>query len=803
MAPLPAQVRIDTVLRRTVGPGVEQFKLVAPTIPWEIHLLKINLKNPYLTLESVLANDKKVSPREKTSKMAARKNFTGHWVVGAINADFFNGDGSPVNVQVSNGEIVRTENGYPALAWTEQKKISFAVPAFNGRVLSGSKIFTVNKINDVRDSNDIVLYNKFNGTSTGVNSSGTEYIISPLSVWRANDTIACVIDSIRKNLASSPIPAGKSVLSAGINIAASMASLKKGDTVKCAFTVMTGLTKIHELLGGRPILLKNGVRMSLDSGSFNITRHPRTAIGFNADTSIVYFMEIDGRQAISKGIDLFELTDLMVRLGITNGMNFDGGGSSAMVVRGAVVNSPSDPEGERAVANALLLVSSAPAGPVQYLEIYPKTAKVYSGNQQQFTVNALDSNYNPVTVTPGSITYRVSKPSIGTVNASGVFTGGNVADTGYVIMELNSKKDSAKVIVTVLGNIQVRPKVCVTDKQLLTAFSIKGYDTDSVEVAVQNSLIQWKCLDTAYGNIDVAGQFQGKKAGTARVWAKYGGKSDTATVYVQIGTGTVVTDSVENIGTWNVTGQNIDSTQSILTLSSQYHSIGNSSLKAAYSFTYTANQYNWFYLNNTKQLYGVPDSIELDIRSDGAQHRLFFDLTDVLNQNVRVMGHKMANNATTFETIRGALPKLTSIIYPLTLKSISLALGSTQVAGQVYQGALHIDNLRVKYPEDPNGITEGKGLKADVFKLYPNYPNPCNPSSRISFHLPEPAKVKLIVYSSLGQEAFVKEYNYEAPGLQEIVFQTSKLASGAYFCCIEAQNSKHLFRAVNKLLVLK
>ena len=37
------------------------------------------------------------------------------------------------------------------------------------------------------------------------------------------------------------------------------------------------------------------------------------------------------------------------------GLNLDGGGSSTMVVKGEVVNSPSDQTGERQVANALVI----------------------------------------------------------------------------------------------------------------------------------------------------------------------------------------------------------------------------------------------------------------------------------------------------------------------------------------------------------------------------------------------------------------------------------------------------------------
>ena len=51
-----------------------------------------------------------------------------------------------------------------------------------------------------------------------------------------------------------------------------------------------------------------------------------------------------------------ELTTLMKQMGASDALNFDGGGSSAMVVRSRVLNRPSDAAGERAVGNALALV---------------------------------------------------------------------------------------------------------------------------------------------------------------------------------------------------------------------------------------------------------------------------------------------------------------------------------------------------------------------------------------------------------------------------------------------------------------
>ncbi|MDD8025367.1 MAG: phosphodiester glycosidase family protein, partial [Acidobacteriota bacterium] len=90
---------------------------------------------------------------------------------------------------------------------------------------------------------------------------------------------------------------------------------------------------------------------------FYATRHPRTAIGVRADGTIV-LAAVDGRQpGLSVGMTIPELAGLMVDLGCVDALNLDGGGSTTMVVKGEVVNSPSDPGGERAVSDALLVFS--------------------------------------------------------------------------------------------------------------------------------------------------------------------------------------------------------------------------------------------------------------------------------------------------------------------------------------------------------------------------------------------------------------------------------------------------------------
>jgi exopolysaccharide biosynthesis protein len=54
-------------------------------------------------------------------------------------------------------------------------------------------------------------------------------------------------------------------------------------------------------------------------------------------------------------MSLVELGDFLVSIGVYQGLNFDGGGSTTLVINGTLVNRPSDTTGERAVGNAIMV----------------------------------------------------------------------------------------------------------------------------------------------------------------------------------------------------------------------------------------------------------------------------------------------------------------------------------------------------------------------------------------------------------------------------------------------------------------
>jgi len=126
-----------------------------------------------------------------------------------------------------------------------------------------------------------------------------------------------------------------------------------------ALITSSSIEEIKNAVGGFHQILKEG---ELTERALNSElRHPRSAAGLSADGRYLYLLVIDGRQTASIGATEAETASLLLFLGSHNGINFDGGGSSALALRfpdGSVkvVNTPVHkiiPGQERAVAGCL------------------------------------------------------------------------------------------------------------------------------------------------------------------------------------------------------------------------------------------------------------------------------------------------------------------------------------------------------------------------------------------------------------------------------------------------------------------
>ena len=97
-----------------------------------------------------------------------------------------------------------------------------------------------------------------------------------------------------------------------------------------------------------------------------------------------------------------------------------------------------------------------------------------------------------------------------------------------------------------------------------------------------------------------------------------------------------------------------------------------------------------------------------------------------------------------------------------------------------------------------SGITSNGEIPSE-FKLYNNYPNPFNPSTRIKFDIPKSTLIKLTVFDITGKEIKTLINNNLNAGTYEIEFKAVNLSSGFYFYRIENVD----FIDTKKMLLLK
>jgi exopolysaccharide biosynthesis protein len=110
-----------------------------------------------------------------------------------------------------------------------------------------------------------------------------------------------------------------------------------------------------QVIGGNVMLVRDGIAILQK----NKVRHPRTVVGLNAAKTKLILMVVDGRKpGVAIGMNYDELAAEMLRLGCSDAVNLDGGGSSVMAVREVatdkmkILNAPTDGR-ERAVADVL------------------------------------------------------------------------------------------------------------------------------------------------------------------------------------------------------------------------------------------------------------------------------------------------------------------------------------------------------------------------------------------------------------------------------------------------------------------
>lgn len=372
--------------------------------------------------------------RETVSGIAARNN-----ALVAVNAGFFTfTSGHPIGLHLENGEPVTEPSlGRTAILVDAGGKGSVAAFSGSGAVTAeDGATFVIHGFNrQPGKGNEMLLFTPRFFSATLPVPGRMEAQVSGMKSLRFNENLSGTVSSVGEG-GGTLLPPQTVVLSGGGTAGQFLRDhAGQGKKVTVRYNISPSLQNIRQAIAGGPCIVQDGriALKHLEEGfgkSFSTTRHPRTAAGVTKDGSLL-LLTVDGRQPfLSRGASLTETAALLLKFGAVNGVNLDGGGSSAMAVRGMVVNSPSG-SAERSVANGLVLTGDKPSpksavatgrlvsafsGPLQVGAV--RSYALPAGVGKKRGENAIWSDSGGIGFVSQSGMFVALRPGSGTVNAT-------------------------------------------------------------------------------------------------------------------------------------------------------------------------------------------------------------------------------------------------------------------------------------------------------------------------------------------------------------------------------------------------
>ncbi len=354
-----------------LAPGVWHHAVDLIDGPWALHVIEVDLptaRRAGVRLRSARAPSDGLG-LEKTSVLGSR-------ALAAINGDFFYPETHrPMGLQVRDGELLVEPLQRSAFAIGGDGGLHIDVFDLDaGLVTASGRALPISHVNrDPRGSADLTYFNHFAQGWKDTVHADVGFVLQSLDEggWRDADTIRARVLQVRRHRWPLKLAQDQWLVAGGADFANEVVT--PGDTVQLFRRLSPISQGLREAIGGGPRIVRDG-RVSIEheaenlSASFATDRHPRTALGVDDKGETLFLVTVDGRQpGYSVGMSLAELADFMTtkmalftkaRTNVAQALNLDGGGQTTMVVRNQVVNRPSDPTGERTVANALLVVNS-------------------------------------------------------------------------------------------------------------------------------------------------------------------------------------------------------------------------------------------------------------------------------------------------------------------------------------------------------------------------------------------------------------------------------------------------------------
>jgi len=364
---MASEPRLRDVHLESTAPGLVygQYDMTGDHGPLAVTMLGVDRREPTLRFGTALAENHVVSGGERTSAMGVRTH-----AVGGVNGDYFDIGRTyqPQGMLVKDGALVRGPTDRAALAITDAKAVTFAEFRLGGVVRTKRGTMKITELNDW-PSGDVSVITPDYGKELAARPGMTFVRLEPVGVGATHFRVTAV------EAATRALPIGFGI---GIGALVKTPPPKVGERIDVSYATTPSIARATTAIGGGPQLLRDGAAIEDPHAPAPDERDYRWPVIALARTGgdRLLFVAVDGRHPErSVGMTRPEFSELLRRLGATDAMALDSGGSVTLVSRApgdtnvTVRNVPSDNSAERWVSDGLFLYSDAPTPTI----VAPKT----------------------------------------------------------------------------------------------------------------------------------------------------------------------------------------------------------------------------------------------------------------------------------------------------------------------------------------------------------------------------------------------------------------------------------------------
>lgn len=686
-----------------------------------VHVIEIDLSNPYVQLDVMSGKNNNVAKLNTILNMTKENG-----AVAGINADVFitSSEGAPMGAQIQNGTLQTSPmqlKGMYAFAITKDRRPTIDSYTFDGSVKSGDgSTFVLSGINqsayvpeggtsNYSHANTLYMYTSaWGGAERPKKSSAT-----PTEVLVRNG----VVEEISNDAAiMTAIPEDGYILR-GHGVAAKFIRehLQVGQSLTSDYSLVSSTNgnkvdpaSFDMMVGGHTILVNNGAAASFSrditgvSGSSFVSR---SAVGYSKDGKKVYLITSE-KFGDSTGVNLKEMQQIMVKLGVYKGINLDGGGSTTMIDRPLgetslqVAHSTQYGTTQRSVSNGIGVFTTAPKGDLKGIAISGANV-MFIGQKAAFSVKGYDKYYNPYTV-DGSNAKWSSSSSVGTLSGN-EFT---ATKAGSTKVSVKSGAVTATYAVDVIGKDQIAEMTIDTAAGVLS-------NGASVSIPVKVTLKNGKSYKLTGDSLkwEYIG-FKGKQNGDTITVDSVGANTNTGyaigrydgypTMLPFTKGETVKTlESFEKIG-YGITTQvtpAATTTGSVKLVSDLPGQTTGKAMQIDYDFTAgtgTKAVYAVFNGTSGKTVEGSPTSMTLDVYSDNSLNWLRAEFIDA-DGKAHLVDLAKQLDWSGWKSVKADFSSY-GMKYPVKLKRVYVVTIAEGQDERTAIGTVGVDNMKLQYP---------------------------------------------------------------------------------------------------------